>query len=102
MKAKSGNLLEKICLILITLGIWVIILQNAGIIPSKQNVYVKGGYLYSTIDGEVEVTNTVDISGSVEIEDEVDVNIRKINGWNAANYYEYSIKGEEYHSLGTR
>lgn len=96
METKGKNISLKAILIAIALGIWVIVLQNAGIIPTKQNVYVKGGYIDADING------TVDVRGSVSVDNEVDVNIRKINGWNAANYYEYEINGKEFHSLGTR
>lgn len=96
MEVKSRNISLKAILIAIGLGIWVIVLQNAGVIPTKQNVYVKGGYIDADIDG------TVDVSGSVSVDNTVDVDITKVNGWNAANYYEYKIDGKEFHSLGTR
>jgi hypothetical protein len=86
----------RIILISISLGIWLIVLQNSGIIPSKKNVYVDGGNI------EADINNTVEVNGSVNIDDEVDVNIRKVNGWAAANYYEYSIDGREFHSLGAK
>ena len=47
-------------LILLTVGVWLIVLQNAGIIPSKQKVYVKGGYLDADVTGSVEVSGSVD------------------------------------------
>jgi len=96
METKGKNISLKAILIAIGIGIWVIVLQNAGLIPTKQNVYVKGGYINADING------TVDIRGSVSVDNEVDVDIRKISGWNAANYYEYKIDGKEFHSLGTR
>lgn len=90
----------KVIGIAIATGVWAIVLQNAGIIPTKQNVYVKGGYV--NVDGSVSVDNQVDVSGSVSVDNEVSVDIRRVNGWKAANYYEYKIDGKEYHSLGTR
>jgi len=30
----------------------------------------------------------------------VEVDLRHINGWNAANNYSYKIDGEEFHTLG--
>lgn len=60
---------------------------------------------YINVRGEVDVTNTVEISGQVSIDDissEVDVNIAKINGWPAANYPAYSLDDGEYHSLGVK
>ena len=86
--------------IVIALGIWAIVLQNAGIIPTKQNVYVKGGYV--NVDGSVNVDNEVDISGSVSVDNEISVDIKRVNGWKAANYYEYKVDGQEFHSLGTK
>ena len=58
--------------------IWAVVLQNAGIITTKQNVYVKGGY--------VDADNTVDVSGSVDVDNTIDVNIDEINGYNAQTY----------------
>ncbi len=67
-----------------TIGIWAVVLQNAGIIPTKQNVYVKGGYV--DVSGSVDVDNTVDVSGSVDVNNTVDVDIVQINGYNAQTY----------------
>jgi hypothetical protein len=72
METKSKNISLKAILIAIGLGIWVMVLQNAGIIPTKQNVYVKGGY--------------VDVSGSVDIDNTVNVNLEAINGKSNAFY----------------
>lgn len=103
MRQKLNNISLRAILITIGIGVWVIVLQNAGVIPklvgSKngiQTVYVTGGSIDADING------TVNVSGSVSIDNEVDVDIKKVNGWNAANYYEYKIDGREFHSLGTR
>jgi hypothetical protein len=61
----------KIFLLLITAGIWVIALQNAGVIPTNQNVIV-----VNTVDTHAEV------SGTVSVDNTVDVNIQEINGYN--------------------
>jgi hypothetical protein len=74
MEIKSKNIILKILLTTITIGIWAIVLQNAGILPTKQNVYVLGGDIDAAIDGSVEV------NGKVEIGNTVDVNISEING----------------------
>ncbi len=74
MEQKSKNISLKAILIAIGLGIWVIVLQNAGVIPTKQNVYVKGGYIDADING------TVDVRGSVDVDNTVDINISEING----------------------
>ncbi|WP_405383760.1 hypothetical protein [Maribacter sp. LLG6340-A2] len=76
METKSKNTSLKTILIVIGIGIWAIVLQNAGIIPTKQNVYVKGGYV------DAEVTGSVDVSGSVDVDNTVDINIHEINGYN--------------------
>lgn len=98
MESKSKNISLKAILIIMTIGIWAIFLQNAGIIPTSQKVRV-----VNTVDTYVNGGNIdADVSGSVSVDNEVDVDIRKINGWNAANYYEYKIDGKEFHSLGTK
>ena len=88
----------KAILLIIGVGIWVIVLQNAGIIATSQRVQVM-----NTVDvkGSVDVDNRVEVDGSVDV-GEVDVNITGINGWEPANYYSYSLNGKEYHSLGTQ
>jgi len=40
------------------------------------------------------------VSGRVSVDNEVRVDIRKINGWNAANYHAYDYNGQPFHSLG--
>lgn len=74
MEAKSKNLSLKAILVIIGIGIWAIVLQNAGVIPTKQNVYVKGGYI------DADVSGSVDVNGSVDIDNTVDINIQEING----------------------
>lgn len=81
MEQKSKNISLKAILIAIGAGIWVLVLQNAGIIPKlvgtengTQTVYVTGG----SIDA--------DVSGSVSVDNEVDVNLSAINGKSNAFY----------------
>lgn len=66
----------KVIYAIIAIGIWAIVLQNAGIIPTKQNVYVNGGHIDADING------TVEISGNVNVDNTVDINIHEINGNN--------------------
>jgi len=66
----------KIILVVIAVGIWAIVLQNTGLIPSEQKVYVSGGYVTTDMDG------TIEVSGSVSVDNTVDVNIHEINGLN--------------------
>ena len=54
-------------LILSVIGIWAIVLQNAGIIPTNQNVSV-----VNTVDA--------DVSGRIEVGNTVDIDIKAING----------------------
>jgi hypothetical protein len=77
METKSKNISLQSILIAIGLGIWVIVLQNAGVIPKlvgtkngTQTVYVTGGNINADVNGSVNVDNTVDI------------NIHEINGKN--------------------
>lgn len=79
MVAKSRNISLKAILISIALGIWVMVLQNAGVIPTKQNVYVKGGY--------VDVENTVSVSGNVDVNNTVSVSIDEVLGKNGQKFY---------------
>ncbi len=65
----------KSMLLLITISLWIIVFQNMNI-------------------QKVKVVNTVDIGNEVEVD------IVKVNGWNAANYHSYNLDGEEFHSLG--
>ncbi|WP_430413157.1 hypothetical protein [Kordia sp.] len=71
---------SKITLIVIAIGIWTIVLQNTGIIPTKQNVIVHGGYI------DADVTGSVEIDNAIEIDDIIDINIKEINGYNNAFY----------------
>lgn len=95
---KINNVSQQVLLLIIGIGIWFIVLQNAGIIPTSQNVRV-----VNTVDSYVKGGNIeAEVTGNVDVDNEVEVDIRRINGWNAANYNEYSIDGEEFHSLGTK
>jgi hypothetical protein len=66
---KSFNIIHR----LIALGIWIIVLQNAGVIETKKEVKV-----LNTVD----VQGNVDVEGSVNanVENTVDINVRAING----------------------
>ena len=71
MQKKSNKISLRAILIVIALGIWAIVLQNTGLIPTNQNVNV-----VNTVD-----TNS-EVSGTVSIDNTVDVNIDAINGYN--------------------
>ncbi len=75
METKSKNISLKAILITIAIGIWSIVLQNAGIIPTNQNVKVVN---------EVAVVGSLNVKGEVDanVINTVDVNIHEINGYN--------------------
>lgn len=92
MDKKSKNISLKAILVIIALGIWVLVIQNA-IIHRNQVVYVRGG----RIDAFIE--NTVDVRGSVDVNNTVDINIEAINGYRdiffnnprRGDYYKYYV-----------
>lgn len=77
----------KTSLILIVVGIWILVFQNAGIIPqiAPQRVTADTAIL---VTGEVDVLNTVFIKGAV------DANIESINGY--SKFYKDPRTGEYY------
>lgn len=83
MENKSKNISLKAILISIAIGIWVIVLQNAGVIPTSQNVKV-----VNSVDA--------DVSGSVSVDNTVDINIEAVNGNRNAFY---GIKGSNYDAI---
>lgn len=77
----------KLSLLLIVIGVWTMVLQNAGILPpAKPQVVVADSAL--RVMGEVDVNNTVFIKGSV------DANIESINGY--SKFYKDPRTGEYY------
>ena len=77
----------KIVLVLIAAGIWMLVFQNAGIIPqiAPQRIVADSAIL---VTGEVDVLNTVFIKGAV------DANIESINGY--SKFYKDPRTGEYY------
>lgn len=90
METKGKNISLKAILIIIAIGIWAIVLQNSGVIPTKQNVYVKGGY--------VDVDGSVRVSGSVDVDNMVDVNLNVLNR-PVGSHRSYVIDGREYQAI---
>lgn len=72
MEQKSFQNSLKIFLIIIATGIWAIVLQNTGVISTNQRVYIEGG--------RVGIDNTVRVTGTVDVDNTVDINISEING----------------------
>ena len=77
----------KAALALIVAGVWIIVLQNAGIFPRITPLVVVADSALR-ITGEVDVNNTVFIKGSV------DANIESINGY--SKFYKDPRTGEYY------
>jgi len=77
----------KLTLILIAVGIWVLIFQNAGIIPQIAPQRI-------TVDSALNVTGSVDVDNTVFIKGSVDANIESINGY--SKFYKDPRTGEFY------
>ena len=85
METKSKNISLKVILSIIAVGIWAIVLQNAGVIPTNQNVKVVNTV---DVDGSVNVTGEVDAN----IGNTVDINVSAINGHRNA-FYDHGFNG---------
>ncbi len=77
----------KLTLLLLTIGVWIIVFQNAGIFPriKPERITVDSAL---RVQGEVDVNNTVFVKGSV------DANIESINGY--SKFYKDPRTGEFY------
>ncbi len=94
METQSSKITLKLILIFIGLGIWVIVFQNAGLIPKivgtengTQTVYVKGGYIDADIEGKIGVSGTVSVS------------IDEVLGKDGKKYY-FDNRGNNYENSG--
>ena len=65
MQRKPFSLSLKAILLAIAVGIWMLVLQNLGILTATQ---------------DVKVQNSLDVSGTVDVGNSVDVNLQYING----------------------
>ncbi|MCD4772366.1 MAG: hypothetical protein K8R41_03155 [Bacteroidales bacterium] len=74
-------------LIAIVIGIWIIVLQNAGIVPQITPTKVQA-------DSALVITGSVRIDDLVFIQGKVDANIESINGY--AKFYKDPRTGEYY------
>ena len=77
-RCKNIVISDKALLWIIAIGIWMIVLQNLGIIPIEQKVAIPStvdAYVVNTVDvqGNVDVENTVDVMGTVEVDNTVRV-----------------------------
>ncbi len=78
------NISLKAILIVIAVSIWVVILQNAGVLPTNKDVEVVN-------EVNTRVKGTVDVEGSVDIDNQVDINVDAINGKKA--FYDFGGDG---------
>ncbi len=77
----------KVILVSIAVGIWVLIFQNAGIIPQIKPQRI-------AVDSALNVTGSVDVENTVFIKGSVDANIESINGY--SKFYKDPRTGEFY------
>ncbi len=75
-----------------TIGIWILVLQNLGIIPISQNVNVE-----NTVEVEGKVNARV--FGDVNVGNTVDVNLSAINGYSNCFYNSYSKHPKQYYRI---
>lgn len=93
---KGKNLSIKALLVVIAVGIWASVLQNAGIIPSAgKQVYVVGGDIDANVSGAVDIRNTVD----VDVQNQVSVDIERVLGYPIGCHKSYTVNGREYHAI---
>lgn len=78
-KNQLKNLSLKSILVIIAIGIWMLVLQNLGIIPVAQDVRVK---------------KTVKVSGNVDVDNTVDINLQEINGRNDV-FFNNPMRGDD-------
>ena len=96
MKSKKTNIL----LAVIAINLTLLSVIQLGIWPTKANANEFGlnpSINYGLVPLNENGSINVNLSSSSSV---MDVNIRYINGWPAANYEAYDYGGEEYHSLG--
>jgi hypothetical protein len=67
MSNKSDLTLIKRLLISITIGVWVLVLQNFNLFNVPRNVEVDGGYINSSVIGNVSVRGSVDVDNTVSV-----------------------------------
>jgi predicted nucleic acid-binding protein len=77
----------KVILVSIAVGIWVLIFQNAGVIPQVKPQRI-------AVDSALNVMGSVDVDNTVFIKGSVDANIESINGY--SKFYKDPRTGEFY------
>ena len=86
------NISSKLLLITATVGIWILVLQNFGIIPTSQNVRVTNKV---GVTGEV----NANVNGSVSVDNTVDVNLQEINGYSNCFYNNTTKHPKDYYRI---
>ncbi|MGE5457944.1 MAG: hypothetical protein ACM3RX_06280 [Methanococcaceae archaeon] len=76
METKTSNVSLRPILIVIAIGIWTLVLQIGNVIPTSHNVYVENAVNTHVLDGKIDA----DVSGTVSVDNKVDVNLWGING----------------------
>ena len=94
---EGKNISIKAILILMCIGIWVIVLQNAGFLSKNQNVYIQGGNV--EVDNTLRVRGSVEVQGSVSVDNTVDVNLDEVLGYPVGCRTSYTIDGKQYNSI---
>ena len=79
----------KVILAVMTIGIWSLVFQNAGIIPKIE-------YEKVLVVNTVDVEGDVDVEGSVMVNNTVGIDIRAINGHYNAFWGKKSTNGPYY------
>jgi hypothetical protein len=99
-KLQGENTTLKGLILVAAIGIWVIALQNLGVIPISQKVKVVEvvrvvGNVNADVSGSVRVDNIVDVN----VDNTVDVNLDEVLGYPIGCRRSYTIDGREYHSI---
>lgn len=99
-KLQGKNITLKGLLLIIAIGVWIIALQNLGVIPINQKVKVVEtvrivGDVDANVSGSVSVDNIVDVN----VDNTVDVNLDGVLGYPVGCRRSYTIDGREYQAI---
>ena len=75
LRSNMRSNIFKYTLFSISAGVWVIVLQNFGILPHKTDIKNT-----VSISGDVDLDEPIEIKGQVSVKNTVDVNLAEING----------------------
>jgi hypothetical protein len=80
---QENYILRNALLLFIAAGVWGLFMQNMGLfVPSDD--YTQKVRVVNTVDTEVQ--GSVNVNGQVGVYNTVDINISKVNGWQAQSY----------------